>query len=713
MRYYGIDLGTTNSVISSAVVGEDGKRVAKPIVIEQYDPHTVTARRDTTLPSFVFYGAPVAADNTPSVIVGSFARSQYSIYPDRVARSIKSQMGNPSVVGLSDTVPDRTPEQISARILAHLKSHAEQNPEIRQTIDQAIITVPANFDMSKKEATLRAAELAGFSVRDAGGKWKPMTLLSEPNAVLYDIAQRYLNDGQTKESIDFSQNQRIIIFDIGGGTLDVTFQEVRQPENSRMLEISEVASARFTQLAGDDFDRLSAERLYDRFRNRMKEIDARAYADISDRRAAILARLTIAAEDLKKRINKLASSEEDTVDFLWFGIGDDKEDSVPVSVDVGNGRQYVDTITTEDYYEMIRPLLGEAFQLSDYTSPAKFMENRNNIIAPILEVLSKADRHYRSQGQELKVDKIVMNGGMSKLFWIKERLKSLFGIEPILTEDPAVSVANGAAIYASILGESAADEAQSIQIVRHIQNETLYVGLSSGARDTLIADQQELPYACTFSGYKVLPDTRRLELPVQKQVSSHQHINIAKCVIEFGETFDTAADLAFDVDFNPNGLLSIAAKVTAGRKSCIGKGSIHLDNTQPNRLHGNRILPRKGSVLHPYNELRTLRDSFHPAAVKARIADIRLGIIRHCANPADFERPVLQELQNTQTRDRYRLFLYHIANALFQHWSDAGKEELRRSAENDYRMCNSSFSCSKLDAILLRETGSLLDWLAR
>ena len=240
--YIGIDLGTTNSVISFAQVMKDGRIIASPIEIDRVmDSGTgiegkvnYTRSRSKTLPSCVYY-------YEDQIIVGDYAREQYKKYPERVAKSIKSQMGNPVARGLSPDVVDKTPEDISARILAHLKGFAQK--QIRQQINQVIITVPANFDTARREATMKAAEKAGFDVREPDGSWKPI-LISEPNAVLYDLAQKILNGEVAESVLDFSTKKKVLVFDIGGGTLDVTFHEIeRDPDNGITLNISEIAAS--------------------------------------------------------------------------------------------------------------------------------------------------------------------------------------------------------------------------------------------------------------------------------------------------------------------------------------------------------------------------------------------------------------------------------------------------------------------------------------
>ena len=231
---FGIDFGTTNSAIAFAKPKHNGELASAALDIPRIksaEPsldgtfNYVTGRAKT-LPSCVYY-------SRDGVIVGDFAKEQYSKYPESVARSVKSQMGNPRLEGLPD-IPDDSPEKVCAQVLRVLKKEAEQI--VRSRITNAVFTVPASYGAEQKEATMRAIEMAGFRARDEHGGWLPI-LLSEPNAVLYDITNRIRN-GELPTELDLSEKKLILVFDIGGGTLDVTLHEVQwADENSCCLNI--------------------------------------------------------------------------------------------------------------------------------------------------------------------------------------------------------------------------------------------------------------------------------------------------------------------------------------------------------------------------------------------------------------------------------------------------------------------------------------------
>lgn len=236
----GIDLGTT---FSATAVVRDGV------------PHIVPQGDERIIPSVVGF-TPQGA-----LLVGTPARNQYVLHPDRTVRSIKRQMGQDVSVALGDR--SYTPQEISAMILRELKRGVET--QIGQPVERAVITVPAYFSDAARQATYQAGEIAGFAVE---------RIINEPTAA----ALAYGLDRS-------DERQMVAVYDLGGGTFDVSIIEL----DSGVVEVR--ASHGNTQLGGDDFDERLVDFLAERF---MQEhtVDPR-----NDPRA--LARLTRAAEAAK------------------------------------------------------------------------------------------------------------------------------------------------------------------------------------------------------------------------------------------------------------------------------------------------------------------------------------------------------------------------------------------------------------------------------
>src|ERR671915_438624 len=214
----GIDLGTTNSVVATLEGGE-------PTVI----PNAEGAR---TTPSVV------ALSKTGEVLVGEVAKRQAVTNPDRTVRSVKRHMGESSWRFRADG-KEFSPQEISARILQKLKRDAESY--LGDTVTQAVITVPAYFDDAQRQATKEAGQIAGLDV---------LRIINEPTAAS-------LAYGLDKQESD----QTILVFDLGGGTFDVSLLEL----GDGVFEVK--ATSGNTNLGGDDWDQRIIDHLIKTFKD--------------------------------------------------------------------------------------------------------------------------------------------------------------------------------------------------------------------------------------------------------------------------------------------------------------------------------------------------------------------------------------------------------------------------------------------------------------
>ena len=249
-RAVGIDLGTTNSVVS---------------VVQGGDPEVLlNSEGARTTPSIV------AFTKTGERLVGDLAKRQAVLNPQRTIRSIKRKIGTRERENIDDK--DYSPEEISAMILSKLKADAESR--LGETVSDAVITVPAYFDDSQRQATKTAGEIAGLNV---------LRIINEPTAA----AIAYGLDRVGKE-------ETIVVYDLGGGTFDVTVLEISEG----LLEVR--ATAGDTQLGGDDFDERLMNFMADTFQ-RTDGIDLR-----KDPQA--LQRLKEAAEKAKIELSSAVST---------------------------------------------------------------------------------------------------------------------------------------------------------------------------------------------------------------------------------------------------------------------------------------------------------------------------------------------------------------------------------------------------------------------
>src|SRR3989454_3751432 len=216
-RAVGIDLGTTNSVVSVLEAGE-------PTVIPN-------AEGSRTTPSVVGFS------KAGEVLVGEVAKRQAITNPDRTIRSVKREMGT----SWSSEIDGKkyTPQEISARILQKLKRDAKAY--LGDSVNQAVVTVPAYFDDAQRQATKEAGQIAGLEV---------LRIINEPTAAA-------LAYGLDKEGAD----QTILVFDLGGGTFDVSILEI----GDGVFEVK--ATHGDTHLGGDDWDQRVIDWLVQSFKN--------------------------------------------------------------------------------------------------------------------------------------------------------------------------------------------------------------------------------------------------------------------------------------------------------------------------------------------------------------------------------------------------------------------------------------------------------------
>lgn len=347
----GIDLGTTNSVVSIirdgdvSVLEEDGQKI---------------------LPSVVGLGPE------GDLLVGFPARNQWTLAPDRTVRSIKRQMGSDETVKLADQT--YTPQEISAIILRTLKERAKRL--IGQEINKAVITVPAFFNEQQREATREAGELAGLDV---------VRIINEPTAASLTY------------NTDPDKLQRLLVYDLGGGTFDVSIVQIEQG----VVEV--LSSHGDTQLGGDDLDQLLMDHVCDKFQEE-HDVDLRQSPTSSSR-------VLKAVEEAKIQLSfdAYANIEEE---FIAEKAG------VPLHLKM--------EIARLDYEPLIEPLLNKTLVCVDEAlSDAKLAANQ--------------------------IDRVVLVGGASRTPLVHRMLQEQLG-QPIHAEvDPDLCVSMGAAIQGGLI----------------------------------------------------------------------------------------------------------------------------------------------------------------------------------------------------------------------------------------------------------------------
>ena len=348
----GIDLGTTNSEIA---IYRDGR----PEVLRDDQGRII-------LPSVV------GLTETGELLVGEEARNQFLLYPERTVRSIKRRMGSDAKVQLGER--EYKPQEISAIILSRLKEIAQAR--LGRPIRNAVITVPAYFSDTQRQATREAGEIAGLEVA---------RIINEPTAaaLVYEAAQH--------------QGKRILVYDLGGGTFDVSVVRIEQG----VVEV--ISSHGNNHLGGDDFDHKIVEHV-------LEHLKLKHGVDIADRPQA-MARILRSAEDAKKQLS----------DHPYARIAEEylaEHSGQPVNLDL--------ELSREEYEDMIAP----------------FIEETLGAIHIALESAGLTSS---------QVDEILLVGGATRTPLIRRRLVEAFGTQPRGEVDPDLCVAMGAAIQGAAM----------------------------------------------------------------------------------------------------------------------------------------------------------------------------------------------------------------------------------------------------------------------
>ena len=352
-KVIGIDLGTTNSCVAVMEGGE-------PVVI----PNAEGAR---TTPSVVAFG------KTGERLVGQVAKRQAITNPDRTVSSIKRQMGSDYKVKIDDK--KYTPQEISAMILQKLKTDAESY--LGEKVTEAVITVPAYFTDSQRQATKDAGKIAGLEVK---------RIINEPTAA----ALAY--------GIDKENDQKVMVYDLGGGTFDVSIIEM----GDGVQEV--LATAGNNRLGGDDFDQRVIDWIADEFK-KSEGVDLRG-----DKMA--MQRLKEAAEKAKIELSNVTTS---TINLPFIGMN---SDGTPLNLEM--------TLTRAKFNELTADLVEAT-------------------MGPVRQAIS--DSGLKTSD----LHKILMVGGSSRIPAVQEAVKKYTGVEPFKGINPDECVAIGAAIQGGVL----------------------------------------------------------------------------------------------------------------------------------------------------------------------------------------------------------------------------------------------------------------------
>jgi molecular chaperone DnaK len=471
-KIIGIDLGTSNSAAASLIGG-------KPVIIQAAEGASIGGK---SFPSVV------AFSQDGQLMVGEPARRQMLSNPEGTVIAAKRRMGTDYKFRVFGK--EYTPQQISAFILQKIKKDAEAF--LGDTVDKAVITVPAYFNDNQRQATKDAGEIAGLEV---------VRIINEPTAAS-------LAFGLDKVHHDL----KIMVFDFGGGTLDVTIMEM----GGGVFEVKSTSGD--TQLGGTDMDNILIDYLVNEFKNQ-------SGIDIKNDKAAMM-RIREAAEKAKIELSNIVTTEINLPFLAYDQSTGPKNFAIPLN--------------RAKLEELLRPVVERC---------------RNPMLQAIKDAkLSASD-----------IEKIVLVGGPTRMPIVKEFVKSVMNKEPERGVDPMEAVALGAAIQGAIISGEVSTDILLVDVTPL----TLGVEVMGGLKETLIERNTTIPTKKS----KVFTTAADYQTAVTIHVVQGERTMASDCVslgmfnlsgIPPAPRSVPQIEVTFDID--TNGILNVTAKDLATSK---------------------------------------------------------------------------------------------------------------------------------------------------
>lgn len=462
----GIDLGTTNSCVS---VVEGGK----PVIIPN-------DKGERTTPSVVAFAA------NSERLVGSAARRQAAVNSSRTISSVKRHMGTDWYTTIDGK--EYNAQEISAMILRKLRQDAEAY--LGETVTDAVITVPAYFNDIQRQATKDAGRIAGLNV---------LRIINEPTSA----ALAY--------GLDNGAAQKIMVYDLGGGTFDVSIIEI----GDGVIEV--LATGGDNQLGGDDFDKRVVEYLVAEFKKQTR-------VDLN-RDAAAMQRVKEAAEQAKK---ELSASESTSVSLPYISVGKDG----PLHLEVN--------INRAKFNELTRDLVERT------AGPVKNALNDAGIAAS-------------------ELGKVLLVGGSTRIPAVQDKVRQLTGMEPSRGINPDECVAQGAAVQGNVLsgGNMNLAGASTGILLLDVTPLSLSIETLGGVATRLVERNSTLPihYSQVFSTAAPYQTSVEIHVLQGERPMAKDNKTIGKFKLKGIKRAPAGVpqiEVTFDID--TNGILTVSAK---------------------------------------------------------------------------------------------------------------------------------------------------------
>lgn len=518
--YFGIDLGTTNTVISKGSVLFNGLVQSQIIQVMQVDENKCPTM-EFILPSILY------VDENGKEYVGKIAKDIKSKASKKVLYNTKRYIGTNKTWSLGEN--DYTAKDVAKQILKTCRESMKRYNK-GEDVDSVTITVPASFNTDQIKDTKDAALEIGF---------KNVNLIPEPTSALIDFINEQSNLINNQRHIDLNKSTRILVFDLGGGTCDIAIVDVIQ--NERKLEFTEVAIGRYDEIGGIDFDNRVALAKLNEFL-----IDNNIEYNSLDKevRENMVRHLRIFAEKAKERISSDIEMNcyfgESFDHYIMNFYGDD-----PVRF----------CINKDEYDEIIK----EFFIESKKTNKRSDEEAQKNIVDPILNTLRDYDIDKDS------IDYLFLTGGMTKYQVVRDKIKEILNLEDnqiITSTDPLSSVAKGAAIYDyyettinKMDIKKEISDIDNINIVKEknfeltrVLAEAIMIDVKDGLPVVIINSNQEVPYEDKLKG--VLKTTSPSGIEINLYAGINQYDSKMRIQRKYKAYFKTPKKPNTPIDIN-------------------------------------------------------------------------------------------------------------------------------------------------------------------
>ena len=396
----GIDLGTTNTVVSIGRRGMNDNIEVTTEAIDQISEDGFSMKSSTLLPSVLYI------DNGEHN-VGLVAKAMKGQSVNRVIFNSKNRIGDSECKWKIDN-KEYTPEIVASYFLSAIRKQLKSKYNDEDSVNSAIITVPASFNIDQRNATKRAAQLAGFN--------EDITLISEPTAAILDLINEQSKVIDEDKVCDFSNFKNVLVFDLGGGTCDIAILKVKI--KGKDVYVEEKAVSPHTLIGGTNFDVYALKGI-------IKDYEKENNLKLEK---------VLTKNQYKELTNKLIVMLENAKMFFTtktFKFGNEvNEEKICIPIQIPNvieGKPFKYNLSMKRYNQLISPLLKE--------------DSNENIIIPIKETLESISFEKND------IDYIFCVGGMTKYPKVFNCIADYFNQEPLRFTNIMESVSRGAAIY--------------------------------------------------------------------------------------------------------------------------------------------------------------------------------------------------------------------------------------------------------------------------